>query len=432
MSELKRQFNFSGAVFFTALGQFGVNFFLSQSLTVNEYGLFSILTSVVGVLVSLFLFGQATAISVSFFSEEKSDHPGVYYELQKSLKIILTSSLFFGFISYLAFVVFTEDQTSFNLIYLLLAACFFYSYQLLFLSLVQNLDHHYDYLKATFSGACSLLVIIYFIPTLQGYFYGLIISSILIVTIARRSIFNKLLVSKNSPINIFSTKKLLFFGSAAVPGMIIASASMLADKYLIGHFLTLVDVGVYSLAFMLSVGIGRVFAQGILRANSITFLGYLQKNNQNDVNNMILAVEKILIYSLALISCAYFIFGKEVFVIIFGLDYLGSFNILLPLFAAVMIEGMVIFLSQILIQRKKLYLLVTTSLGIFIILLALNILFIPQFGIQGAVMVFCLTQLISFLLIFYLAKKEQDFISLPWRLPIFAFTVFIYYLLINL
>ena len=95
----ERHFYYFLSVVLLASTQFFINWLLSKNLSVADYGLFSLVNSILSILLSLFMFGQATAISIAFFSNKK-DSSYIGLEVIKSLKIIFTSIIFFSLTGY--------------------------------------------------------------------------------------------------------------------------------------------------------------------------------------------------------------------------------------------------------------------------------------------------------------------------------------------
>ncbi|NQV76311.1 MAG: polysaccharide biosynthesis C-terminal domain-containing protein, partial [Bacteroidetes bacterium] len=228
----------------------------------------------------------------------------------------------------------------------------------------------------------------------------------------------------NAEGKVFTIRELVLLGYIAVPGMLITAANGVADKFLLSKFLSLEAVGLYSLGFLISVGVGRVLLSGILRANSIYFMRYLQRGDFMNAS-MILKRSEFLICGFSIVAfVGYYTFGEELVMIILGEKYVLAYPLMLSLFIAVMLEGMVFFLGQALIQKKKLYLLVINNFVVLCLAVSLNYLLIPVFGVSGPAIVLFVSYWVTLLVVFYQVKSIAEWVRFPRY--IFATATFIF------
>ena len=425
-----RQSYYFGAVICGAGGVFFANYFMSQNLDVDEYGYFSLIISVIGGISSIILFGQATSLSVVIFSDEKAAHGNIKQEYIKSLSIIFISFLIVCLLSFILWKLLYYQNVSLTFLTLILTVSLAISLQLFFISLVQCLDYYRIYFWASLIGGAVLIAFASQSFNSQEYFRGIFLASfliaILVIFSSSKLIFNK--EKCNSEI-IFSYKDLVLLGYVAIPGMLITAANGFFDKYLLSKFMTLEVVGIYSLGFMVSVGIGRLLVSGILRANSIHFMRHLQQNEIIKAQKILFNSELILCFFSAIAAVLFYTIGEFLVLIVFGSKYSESYSIMLPLFLAVMIEGMVFFLGQALIQKKKLFLLVLNNLGILLFMIFGNYILIPIICIEAPIIIMFIAQILTIFIVYHQVKKIADWVNFPWyilstTIIIFSFNQF--------
>jgi O-antigen/teichoic acid export membrane protein len=422
---MHRQFFYFGAVFFGAGGQFLANYFMSQNLDLQTFGFFSLVLSIVGAASSLVLFGQATAMSVVIFSDEKSGNRYFSREIRTSLGLIAVLFCACSIIAAILWFYFYKNDFDLSFVTLLIAGSLAMALQLFFMSLIQCLDHYKGYFTVSVLGATILISFAWFASTPNDYIFGIIVSAasvgVLVVSFLAKEFFND---NKNDYGKEFGGKELVVLGCVAVPGMLITYATAFADKYLLNKFLSLEAVGLYSLGFLISVGVGRVLVSGILRANSVYFMQNLQRSEFKQAAILLQRSEALLCLFCILALVGYYTVGLPLITFIVGERYVPAYPIMLGLFIAVMVEGMVFFFGQVIIQKKKLYLLVVNNSILLVISVGFNYALIPIFNLNGPVLVIFGTQLILLLIVFYQVKKIASWISFPWYLVSTATCIF--------
>jgi O-antigen/teichoic acid export membrane protein len=229
---------------------------------------------------------------------------------------------------------------------------------------------------------------------------------------------------------VFTRKELILLGWVAIPGMFITAAMGFADKFLLGRILSLKDVAVYSMAAILSIGIGRVFISALLKPNSISLLRTLQNHDSVGCNSILRRTEWLLCALCVIAALLYYMLAKQVVVAIFGVRFTDSVPIMLALFIAVMIEVMMQIMAQVLVQKRKLYIAVINGGVLLVLAVLLNYIFIPILFIKGAALTFFLCNLIALIVVYFQIKNLVEWIMFPrWLVPIsssiFLFSFFV-------
>ncbi len=408
-----RKISYFGSVILTATSVLWVNYIYSQKLSVEDYGLFSLIVAGIGITVSIFMFGQATAISVIFFSPEKKNCQNISRELFLSLIIILKSFVFFSCIGIYIWYANYDKNIQITTLIMILFAALAYTLQLFFISLINCMDRYQNYLVGSFIGASVMICVSSLIPTIYGYLIAVIacgLSHILIFMPSIKQAFKKNALKTSK---VFGRLELIRIGWVAIPGMIIASLAAFIDKYLLSKFLSFEQVGVYSLAFIISVGVGRVFISALLKSNSILLFQSLQEDNIIGIRKILKKTELTLCALCLIAVILYYSIGKELLIITFGVKYEKALPYMLILFIAVMVEGMMQFIAQILIQKRKLFIVVINGAWILLISIIFNYIFIPNFLIQGAVLTLLLCNFIALIAVNIQIKNITNQIEFP-------------------
>jgi O-antigen/teichoic acid export membrane protein len=421
-----RQAHYFTAVILTAGIQFLANYFLSQKLTLEQYGSFSLVSAAITIFVSLFMFGQATAISTVYFSDDKKICKNINSEFITSIRIILISFIGFSFFGLLIWNQWYSNTLSLFIVLIALFAALSSTFQIFFISAINCLDQYRIYLFSTIISSVILIFVLFINTSIFGYLLALIasgISSIAIINVG----FKRSGSRDNIPsARVFGVKDLLYFGWAAIPGMVISSAIGFMDKYLLGHILSLYDVAIYSMATLLSVSIGRVLISALVKSNSILLLRCLQDGDGVGCNKIFHKMELLLCASCILALIIYYCAGKLVVVGILGDKFLPAVPILLALFLAVMLEGEMQFMAQILIQKRRLYVLVMNSALLLLLSIALNYMLMPIFFVRGAVLTFFICNLLSLFIVYFQIKKYVNWIRFPYFVVLLSGIFFVF------
>lgn len=424
-----RQSYYFGSVIAAAASQFVVNYFFSQTLAIEDYGRFSLLSAGMGIFVSLFMFGQATAITAVYFAEEKIICRNVKHEVIEALKIICISVVVFGILGVSVWYKWYEKELSLLIVLLALMAALSNTLQAFFISLINCMDRYRDYFFSTLSGGVALIGIAILIPSISGYLIAVTASAMVAIMAMSASLKLGLGVGVNTTTRVFGRKELILLGWVAIPGMFISSAMGFMDKYLLGQLLTLKDVAVYSMAALLSIGIGRVFISALLKSNAISLMRNLQNQDGTACNAILRKTEWLLCALCVIAVLAYYVLAKQVVVAVFGERFIDAVPIVLTLFVAVMVEGMMQFMAQVLVQKRKLYIAVINGAVLLLIAVVLNYLFIPTLLIKGAVLTFFVCNMVALIVVYFETRKLVQWIRFPRWLVLISTSIFIFHFL---
>jgi O-antigen/teichoic acid export membrane protein len=424
---MNRQFYYIGAVSISAISTSLINLYLARILSLEDFGKISLIISSMWILISLFLFGQSTAISMVFYSDRNKGIKNFSHEFYICLKIIKYSFFFFlPFISLYWFFKYRE-VVSLYLFILLITASLLYSIQIFLISFINCLDQYKIYFTTTVFGSFSLILIGVLRPTPTGYLEAIIACAVINIIFVYSIIIKSFNVKENNKIN-YNIFELIKISWVAIPGMFISSASSFSDRFILNNYKSISELAIFALAFTISVNTGRVLITAITKGNSILIMKYLQDNNFKLFINKIKNTENNLCLILLVCAITNYILAEFIVINIFGVKYLEASFHLLTLFLGVMLEGISLFISQVLVQKGKLYILVINSFCYLIISIFLNITLVSSFSIHGIVITFYLICFLSVFVVYYQVRSLINIIPFPIKLTSMTFVFFVIYI----
>lgn len=230
-----------------------------------------------------------------------------------------------------------------------------------------------------------LLFIVRFEMGLMAYFYGNLIASIPFFIIAL------IIILKNSTLNL-NFKQIqngLKFSLPLVPSAIAYLVLGFSDRILLERYVSLAEIGIYSLAYTLSFSLNILilsFYKAIepeifVNFGNIDFGTYIKRVKSN--------FYPIIFFAGFLIA----LFSQEFFFILAPISYYNGYLYVPIIVIGVIITGQNVVLNGILIAQKN-----TSTVGIatligVIVNISINLIFIPKIGVYSA----ALAMAISFL-----------------------------------
>lgn len=395
-----------------ALGVFFVNYYLSQNLTLIEYGKFSLIYASMGLVLPFMLFGQATSMSLAYFSDEKKGCNNISNEMITSYKIMGLSFIFTSVSVIGIWSFFYTIEYTISFVMLFLFAIFFSSLKVYYLNIIVIFDRYKLYFLTALLSLIVLVLIVALEPSINGYLLAVILSSTICIIIGiylHKSHHKTSLKSKN-----FSGKELFILGWAAIPGMLVSSFNSYIDRYTLGYFLDLEVVAYYSLAAVVGVGAGTVIVNAILKGDSISLLKIYQKGDMDEYEQLENKINYMLAAFAVISVVTYYFFGEWLVVNVFGEKYRTSVDYILPLFLIIVLTGVIQIHSIPLLQKKKLYLLLYIGIVVMIINVILNLLFITLIGVEGVILAMFIATLIHVVAVYFFSKKESSYLKFPY------------------
>ena len=208
--------------------------------------------------------------------------------------------------------------------------------------------------------------------------------------------------------------EMLKYSSPFVASGIAVWITLYVDRLMINHFLSIYDVGLFSVGYKVSsiAGLAIVGFQGAL--TPLVFAHYKNPKTANDI-------EKIFRYFIAISLSIYLFLGlfvQEILILMTAPSYYDASLVVAYLIPAIFFSKMYIFAPGIGIAKKTEIILLIYLFGGFLNLL-LNYLLIPKFGIMGASLATMFSYFFIFLLhIFY--SQKYYYVGHKWSMLILA------------
>jgi O-antigen/teichoic acid export membrane protein len=380
-------FNFFNTSFYYFLSSFinrGVIFlllpFYTRILTKVDYGIFEL----------LLVFGSFANIIICL---EISQSIYRFYNETNKKKLYSSTAFWFSIFAYLTFIlialVFTKEISSIifrseNYIMIFRLGIFYISLNGIFILLCNQLrlqGFSKIYLKTAVVTSITTIIASYIFI----YIYKLRLEGVLLALISGLLLgaFYSFLNLRNITYNLsFSFKillKMLKFSFFLLPTSILVITSSFLDRYLINYYLSLNEVGIYSVSIRIS-SLLLFFTIGIQLAYTPFFFKiYKKKNSKAKLGNLI-----IFIFSIYLLGYLFLLlFLPEIFNIFIGNSFKESEHIVKYSALSLVFSQIYIFFPGIMIVNKN-YIYFFIYFIVFIINLILNICLIPLIGVEGA------------------------------------------------
>lgn len=378
-----------------------------------EYGIISLIASIISFLSLFLLFGMDNAVFVSFYQYKKEKKKvlssAFWFLFFWGFLLVIPASFFGNQISLLAF-----KTTSYRIIFLI---TFWTAYLTLLISFAKVVFRLYFRAKtfaivsifnAIVVTGLMILFVLYFKNGLVGYFLGSLIGTFLTAVIALYLIRADLKLA-------FSRKRLkemIIFGAWVLPASLAFFVFDLSDRFFVSHYRGLTELGLYAIGINIaSLIVFFSFAFGQAWSPQVMKMYFSSRKIYNQFVPRFFIYYLIFFFSLAaLIS----LFGQEILKIFATEKFFGATVVIAPLALAMVFAATNQVTSLgINIARKAKYFSFYTALAAALNII-LNFLLIPKFGMVGAAWATAISYL--FLTISYFVISQRFiFLKLDWQ-----------------
>jgi len=348
-----------------------------------EYGIISLIATVISFLSIFLIFGMDNALFVSYYQYKRQKKEVIssafWFLLLWGLTITALASVFSRNFSEIIF-----KTPIYRQLFLLTFATAYFTLLINLAKTVFRLEFRaktfalISALNAFLSTGLMILLVVYFKKGLIGYFAGSLAgtfgSSLLALFLIRDSLQFRLSYPK--------LKEMLLFGVFIVPASLSFFVFDLSDRFFINHYWNLTELGLYAI--------------GINIASLIVFFSYaLGQAWSPQVMKMYFSSKKVFhqfvprffVYYLLfffILAAAISIFGQEILRIFATPKFYGASKVIAPLaMAMVFSSSNQVTAIGLMVARKTKYFAFYTFLAA-ILNLILNFALIPQYGMVGA------------------------------------------------
>lgn len=235
----------------------------------------------------------------------------------------------------------------------------------------------------TLSISFSLILLIYLIGELYGFFIGLILSELVVSIILFYWFFSKYTVS----FSLVSGKlamKLIRFG---IPLLITELSYLLltyADRYMIAAFKGNDSLGLYSVGYNLASYVSDLMMFPLSYAVIPIYVGIYKKEGKEKTEEFLNQCLYYLVIAVIPVCVGYMIISKDLFVTLASEKYLSaaSFSPII-LFGSLLLGANAILSAGLYMQKKSMVILLIMVAALVLNIL-LNLLLLPTYGVFGA------------------------------------------------
>ena len=382
------------------LGLFVLIPLLTSTLTKEEYGYAANLNVIIIIVSIIFSFCIKTAASrFQIESSSKVKHDSIIFF------VATAGHLFFSILVICIYLVFFPYQHDINLITLILVLAYLATLYECNLLRIQLLNKVLIYFSTSVIKCVTLISSVYFFfdfngPKVISYAYGLILSYLI-------PLFFAILISNASlsvkKIEWIEIKRYLSYSLKVLPHNLSSLLNQYLDRVLIIIFLTLGELGIYSLAAQIAAilsiinnGINKAF----LRKTLIAF--------KNKAFKKLLAISNYHILVVSLFSVITAIFSKEIILYMAGETYLDAQYVLIffcfyQILNAVYLKacGPLYYFED---RTGELF---KISSQVLILNPIISLILINVLGLEGAILGTCIAQLLVNFYIFWINDQKQ-------------------------
>ena len=232
-----------------------------------------------------------------------------------------------------------------------------------------------------------------------GMSLGILVDSFYIIFIPLKN------YSKNENEHIRS-KKILAYSLPVFLSTIITYGATYADRFIVAYLLNIKFLGIYNFALLIFTAMSFLY----IPINNLTLPKFSQFFGHGEIQKIRKGVRYsslVLTYFYVPISLGIATLGPTILYYIAGYQYLGATDslIIVMILPAIFVSQTV--LIQALASIRKTRILMYSSMCSLFGNLALSILLVPLFGLKGAALGFSSVYIISFIIMFIYARKED-------------------------
>ncbi len=385
-----------------------INFFLlplyTENLTPSMLGVSDSITTFTGILFPMLVLGLDSAYSAFYFDKSDIDRDKrVFSTLCITFFILGIVPILLSFFSKALSVLLFEDEKY----YLeMMVAMFGVTFNLWYLpfSLELRLKNKMGRFGLV-SVICSFVMVvlnIIFVSVLQLAEMSLILSTSLVSVV---SLFLYVVFTRERPKKVFFDgkllKKMMIFSFPLIPSVLMAWVLSLSDRYILLHYHGNSVVGLYGVGARF-VTIINVIVNAINTAYTTFAFG---SKEDNDAKKNYFYVFNVVSVLLLFICFSVAIFSKEIIYYMTDEAYMSSYTIIRDMLYSQALYAMSTIVSYgIIFKKKSVYSLIAVSCGA-LVNLALNFVFIPEYGLNAAAFTTVIGYLVSLIVSYYFSEK---------------------------
>jgi O-antigen/teichoic acid export membrane protein len=262
---------------------------------------------------------------------------------------------------------------------------------------------------ATFIGkvtsvGLSLLLLIYIIKGLYGFFVGTVLSELLLALILAAWFFSKFKVNITK-VSKKLTNKLIIFG---IPLLLIETLYLILsyfDRYMILYYCGEQSLGIYTVGYNLAMYIGNIMGVSIGYAVVPIYVRIFEEEGRIETEKFLSKSLDYLMIAIIPICIGYYAISKELIVFLASEKYALSADVsVIILIGTINLALINIINAGLYLKKKTMIILLIMMIAVFINII-LNYIFLPMLGIKGSAFAFLLSSTCAMLLTIIFAFK---------------------------
>ncbi len=395
----------------------GFSFFIlpliMYKISPSEYGTLSLTTAFTSITTAIIGLGLRQVLSIEYFHADLHKRTSLIQDiLIIYTAVALPTTIFLWQVrSTLIRIIFFNLINSFQLLGILIAIfCSFYSelmYQLLQYTQAAKRLMILQCSLAFGTMVSTLVTVLYLERGITGILWSqttsIIIAAIIAIIFLRKYQFTAPFTGKLlMPIPYY-----LWYGLPFIPGILASWILSSADRWILGYFTTMREVGIYAVADLAS----QLFYTLVLQSWAASYLPHIMKRYQEQPDNLPLIEEENhrhmwgTMIGLALIISL----GYPIGYIIVAKLLPSSYHYALR-YAWILLMGQIFLLGSYFVAafiqyRKRTYFLAFALFIPAFLNIILNVIFIPKWGIMGCSIATLISYALYFLIIYRYNKK---------------------------
>lgn len=378
-----------------------------------EYGIISLVASVIS-FISLFLvFGMDNAVFVSFYQYRKETKVVIssafWFLFFWGLFIIAPASLFSTKISLLIF-----KTSSYRILFIITFWTAYFTLLINLAKIVFRLEFRakiftlVSAINAILVTGLMIFFVVYLKKGLTGYFMGSLIGTFITMVIALFFIRKNL----KWTISWKRLKEMLLFGAMYVPASLSFFVFDLSDRFFLNHYRNLTEIGLYSIGINIaSILVFFSFALSQAWSPQVMKMYFSSKKIYHQFVPRFFVYYLIFFFSLATLVT---LFGQEILRVLTTPKFFAAASVIGPLSLAMVFAATNQVTSLgINIARKTKYFALYTGLAALLNII-LNFMLIPKYGMVGAGWATMFSYL--FLTVAYFINSQRFiFLKIDWQ-----------------
>lgn len=402
----------------TAISAFLLLPIYTKYMTVDDFGVTNSMQTLSGVLIILITLALDRALGRLYYDfkteKEQKDFLGTIFFALFSFGIIGTLLCFlskdllihlFPTISFFPFYVYS----------------IFYTFLLLVINYAQMIaqvkQNSFQFMLISLSSVvitagCNILFVIYFREGAYGFVKGTLLSATLIIPFAAYYIHKSI----HYKFNKSTLKKALIFSLPLLPTLLSSWVLNLSDRVFINNYFSSADVGIYSLGYKIASLILFISSAFYMAYNPLFFeIANRTELSEEEKKEKLYKINSGVVLIIGLIGLCILSSSDILLKLFFRKEYLISYHYISIFALSFIISQFGALFNQMIYQNKKTKQVAAIIISCAILNIGLNYVLIPNFGVYFAAINSLICNIVIFIAMYILAKKNF-FIDIDWKI----------------